>query len=94
MTPTEINQYNASYFGIPVERMTEHNALMKMYMSAWPQELKDFCQEVFNRIGFCGDVCACAVADWLKTQPVREYTFTAEDKAMYDERAKHANDSK
>ena len=79
--PTKTDKYNASYFEIPVERMKEHNALMSMYICAWPEDLKSYCKAVSEKIGWCGDVAACTVADWLKTQPVRDYPF---DKAEWD----------
>lgn len=68
MTREEINSYNASYFGIPVVWMEEHNKFMGMRPSEWPQSLTDFCTEVSSRIGWCGDVAGCAVADWMKQE--------------------------
>jgi hypothetical protein len=71
MNKAEIDAYNASYFGIPVAWMPLHNYFMTAYRHKgveWPQELTDFCNAVYQRIGFCGDVMACAVGDWLKTQ--------------------------
>jgi len=79
--PTETDKYNADYFELPIERMKEHNALMQMYTAAWPEDLHAFCKAVSQKIGWCADVAACTVADWLKTQPVRDYPF---DKAEWD----------
>jgi hypothetical protein len=68
--PSDNDRYNAGYFGIPVEWMQLHNHFMKAYFDRgsvkWPQELTNFCEAVYRRTGFCGDVMACAVADWMK----------------------------
>jgi hypothetical protein len=66
---SDTDRYNAGYFGIDVEWMPLHNYYMGAYFKSgvkWPQELTDHCNEVYRRIGFCGDVMACAVADWMK----------------------------
>ena len=68
MTSKEIDKYNAAYLGIPMEWMSMYNNFISMPMNQWPQSLVDFCTEVTNRIGWCGDVAACAVADWMKEE--------------------------
>ena len=68
MTSKELAAYNASYFGIPVKWMPIHNRYMSIPTNQWPQSLVDFAQEVSKRVGWCGDVAACAVADWIKQE--------------------------
>ena len=68
MTRAEIDAYNASYFGIPVEWVPLVYKYMKMPTNQWPQSLQDRATEVSNRIGWCGDVAACTVADWVKEE--------------------------
>jgi len=65
-TLDEIDQHNASYFGIPIDRMPEHNRLMSMPMNEWPDSLREHVNGVCRELGACGDVIACAVAGWLK----------------------------
>lgn len=64
-----IDEYNAQYLELPLDRMPTWNALMTSNMSGWPDPLKSHVQEVLSRLGGSGDVISCAVADWLKANP-------------------------
>lgn len=67
MTDEQRDSDNASYFGIPVGLMPKHNRLMSMPTGQWPAELLAFVRAQPGPL--CGDVVACAVADWLKRNP-------------------------
>lgn len=66
--PTDADRHNAAYHGIPLAWIERYNELMGMSMNAWPTSLQQFAQTVFDKVGFCGDVCSCTVADWMKEQ--------------------------
>ena len=58
-------RYNADYFRTLVDLMPKHNRLMAMSMRDWPESLKQAAKAKCDSLGFCGDVLACAVAEWL-----------------------------
>ncbi len=66
MNDEKRDAYNREYFGITVAQQQRHNELMAMKICDWPPALGEYVQAKCNRIGFCGDVVATAVADWLK----------------------------
>lgn len=54
------------------------NKYMNMPMGQWPESLKDTCKTVSDRIGWCMDVCAETINDWLKAGQV-ELMYGGED---------------
>ena len=69
----DIREHNKRYLGLNDEQYDEHCRLMQLKMSDWPSALWEFVKGVTQEVGLCGDVVACAVADWLKN----ETTITA-----------------
>lgn len=65
---TATDKSNAGYFKLPLKHMWIHNLLMSIPMGKWPKELQEFVKEECQRMGVCGEVIACSVAEWMKKE--------------------------
>ena len=57
---------NMEYLGLENNEMHLHEELMEQEMRYWPESLQALAKDTVNRVGLCGDVMACVVADWIK----------------------------
>lgn len=71
-TPSDRAAHNMCYLRLTREQVTEHARLMAMKMSDWPPRLASFVDGA--RAG-CGDGIACAVADWIREEPMKHRTY-------------------
>jgi hypothetical protein len=63
---------NMEYLNLDQEQYKRFNELMFSNMSLWDNSLKSFVQERCRQVGFCGDVLACAVADWVRQEETQD----------------------
>jgi len=66
MTTFDVAAHNKRYLGLNDDQYNRHCELMGMKTTKWPDDLWEVVTETTQSIGVCGDVIACAVADWLK----------------------------
>jgi hypothetical protein len=69
-----VDQYNADYFGLPIEAMPRFNELAKMKVNQWPEDLRQFVQRRWIEFAGCSEVIFSAIADWMKQNPERAET--------------------
>ena len=62
----DAREHNKQYLDLNDEQYDKHCKLMQSKMVDWPDDLWEYAKGVTEQIGACGDVFACAVADWLK----------------------------
>ena len=57
---------NKGYLKLTDDQCDMHMDIMSMKTNEWPESLKTMCKQEIDKVGFCGDVVACVVADWLR----------------------------
>ena len=61
-----IRDHNMQYLGLTEFEIILHEAIMQMPVNINPESLTEHIKKTSQEVGYCGDVHAVCVVEWLK----------------------------